>query len=407
MRSFLSAAVAAALLLAPASAQTWTNCNPLKKTCPPDRGLNRKHYEADFVKDGQNAMKGFKTTASHVTYGPKGAAFTINGKGDSPTIQSDFHIFFGRLEVEMLAAPGQGVISSVVLQSSDLDEIDWEFVGSDTTNAQSNFFGKGNTTTYDRGAYHALSSPPQLKKHTYAVDWNPNRLQYIVDGKVLRTVPYGDPLALYGKNYPQTPMNIRIGIWAGGDPSNSPGTIQWAGGPINYNAGPYTMYVQKIKVTNNNPAAAYKYTNKSGSYKSIKQVHKSGKRDVSSYYGYSPSSASSESGYYTAPAATSSYYNSPPIYSSYSPPQMSSVYVPPPPDYSSYAPPPYSSIYTSVYVPPTTYASTGLPTPSGSPTTYNPPSSPTNSPTPTGAADSNKARVGGLVVAALGAAMLV
>lgn len=57
--------------------------------------------------------------------GPNGGEFTINKKGDAPTIQTDFYFLFGRVDVKMKIAPGTGVVSSVVLQSDDLDEIDW------------------------------------------------------------------------------------------------------------------------------------------------------------------------------------------------------------------------------------------------------------------------------------------
>jgi len=44
----------------------------------------------------------------------------------------------------MRAAPGTGIVSSAILQSDDLDEIDWEWIGGSSTKAQSNYFGKGN-----------------------------------------------------------------------------------------------------------------------------------------------------------------------------------------------------------------------------------------------------------------------
>ena len=51
--------------------------------------------------------------------------FTIAKKGDAPTIESKFSIFFGELEVKMTTAPGTGIVSTIVLESDDLDEIDW------------------------------------------------------------------------------------------------------------------------------------------------------------------------------------------------------------------------------------------------------------------------------------------
>jgi cobalamin biosynthesis Mg chelatase CobN len=65
-------------------------------------------------------------------------------------------------------------------------------------------------------------------------------------------------------------MRVKLGIWAGGDPDNAEGTIEWAGGETDYDGVPYTMTVQKIKIENLNPAESYTYSDDSGSYKSIK-----------------------------------------------------------------------------------------------------------------------------------------
>ena len=84
----------------------------------------------------------------------------------------------------------------------------------------------------------------------------------------MRTLNYAD--AVGGKNYPQTPMNVRIGIWAGGDSSNDEGTIEWAGGATDYSKGPFTMVLEKIEVVNLNPAKSYSYGDLTGDYQSIK-----------------------------------------------------------------------------------------------------------------------------------------
>lgn len=49
---------------------------------------------------------------------------------DAPTLNSNDYIFFGHVDVVMKAAAGQGIVSSFVLESDDLDEVDWEWLGS-------------------------------------------------------------------------------------------------------------------------------------------------------------------------------------------------------------------------------------------------------------------------------------
>lgn len=136
-----------------------------------------------------------------------------------PTLVSNFYIMWGKLEMTMKAAPGAGVISSLVLQSDDLDEIDWEWVGSKTSEAQSNYFGKGVTDGYTRGATHAVSAQ---EFHTYGIEWTQEKLDWLIDGKVVRTLMYSEN----PKYYPQTPCQVRFGSWSGGDASNEQGTIR-------------------------------------------------------------------------------------------------------------------------------------------------------------------------------------
>ncbi|KAK3081928.1 hypothetical protein LTS18_011653 [Coniosporium uncinatum] len=166
----------------------------------------------------------------------------------------------------MRAAPGAGVVSSFVMQSDDLDELDWEFIGSDAAQAQTNYFGKGNTTTYDRGASHPVSTP-QDTYHTYAINWTSTTTTWFINGAPVRTLNFAD--AAGGKNYRQTPMNIRIGNWIAGTPGNAEGTIQWARGLTDFSKAPFNMYVQSVKVINHNPGASYKYGDQSGNWQSI------------------------------------------------------------------------------------------------------------------------------------------
>ncbi|PKX93712.1 glycoside hydrolase family 16 protein [Aspergillus novofumigatus IBT 16806] len=262
---FKYAAAALTAVLPLCSAQTWSKCNPLEKTCPSNKGLAASTYTADFTSD--SALDQWKVTAGKVPLGPQGAEFAVAKKGDSPTIDTDFYFFFGKAEVVMKAAPGTGVVSSIVLESDDLDEIDWEVLGGDTTQVQTNYFGKGDTTTYDRGTYVPVATP-QETFHTYTIDWTKDAVTWSINGAVVRTLTSND--AKGGTRFPQTPMRLRLGTWAGGDPSNPKGTIEWAGGLTDYGAGPYTMYVKSVRIENANPAESYTYSDNTGSWQSIK-----------------------------------------------------------------------------------------------------------------------------------------
>ncbi|PWY91816.1 cell wall glucanase [Aspergillus sclerotioniger CBS 115572] len=243
------------------AAQTYTNCNPLKKTCPVDPALG-KSASYDFT---EGSSSDFTATGSP-TYGSDGAEFTVAKQGDAPLIQSNWYIMFGHVEYVMKAAPGTGIVSSAVLQSDDLDEIDWEWLGGNDELVQTNYFGKGDTSTYNRGATH--NDPGNHDGfHTYTVDWTSNQIVWQIDGTTVRVLT---PETADSNQYPQTPMVVKVGIWAGGDPSNPQGTIGELGrGVTDYSAGPYTMYLKSLKVTDYSTGSSYSYDNESGDWTSI------------------------------------------------------------------------------------------------------------------------------------------
>lgn len=256
-------AAASAIFLGPASAQTYSNCDPLSRTdCPPDPALG-KSISIDFT---QGASDSF-TTQGNPTYDSNGASFTVAKSGDSPQLTSKWYIMFGRVDIVLKAAPGAGIVSSVVMQSDDLDEIDWEWLGADDAEVQSNYFGKGQTLTYNRGAFHADPNN-QDGFHTYTVIWTAAQIVWQIDGTTVRALAPADS----DNQYPQTPMQLKIGVWSGGDPSNAPGTIQWARGPTDYSKGPFTMQVKSVTVADYSTGSEYKYGDQSGSWQSIVAV---------------------------------------------------------------------------------------------------------------------------------------
>ena len=265
-------------------AQTSTTCNPTTAECPADTALSSSTYSVDFTLGAPKS--GWITTAGTVNYGSNGAEFTINKEGDSPTIETDFYIFFGQIEVSLKAANGTGIVSSIVMESDDLDEVDWvclqlcslvhvltsfqEFTGTNTSSCETNYFGKGNTTTYDRAIYYPVTTP-QGEFHNYTVNWTSGAITWSIDGTTVRTLAYAD--ADGGANFPQTPMRVKLGIWAGGDPSNGQGTVEWAGGETDFSDAPFTMYVKSVTIENASPGSQYEYSDTTGAWTSIKVIN--------------------------------------------------------------------------------------------------------------------------------------
>jgi beta-glucanase (GH16 family) len=273
MMSFSSTLLTFGLLLtalSPATAQTFSECDPTQAnvtSCPDDPALG-SNFNFNFAQP--NISDTWNYTNGMAKYTSNGAEFTINKRFDSPTVRSKFYIFFGHVEVIFKAAAGQGVVSSIVLQSDNRDEVDWEWIGGNNTHVQSNYFGKGNDSTFDRAVWHPVDKPID-NFHNYTVVWTSDMIQWYIDSALIRTLPYKD--ANGGHNFPQTPMTVRLGIWAGGDPSNNNGTIEWAGGLTDFSQAPYTMTVKSVAVTDfSTGVKAYQFGDKSGSWQSIKKI---------------------------------------------------------------------------------------------------------------------------------------
>ncbi|KAJ5531751.1 hypothetical protein N7527_005144 [Penicillium freii] len=259
----LVAALAAAITLV--LAQQAPDCNAFEKTCPSNKGNTRGHIKYDLTQT--SALNDWTTLGGAVVTGPDGAEFTIHKQEDAPTIVTDYYIFYGEVSVEMKASPGTGIVSAVYMLSDANDEIDWEALGGSTDKLQTNYYGKGdNSEDYDRWTWQPVTTPQEVF-HRYTWIWSKEKLSWAIDGTVVRTVDYAD--AKDGTRFPQTPMRVRIGIWAGGDPSRIKGTIDWAGGETDYSKAPFTMYVKSIEIVNYTPAESYVYSDKSGSSDSI------------------------------------------------------------------------------------------------------------------------------------------
>lgn len=223
--------------------------------------------DVDFTEGSVNSFTA--SGGGTVSYGSDGVTFTVSESGDAPQLASVFYIMFGRVEFTMKSAPGAGIVSSLVMLFDDLDEIDMEWLGADSSQVQTNYFGKGETTTYNRGQFNPAADN-QAEFITYTVDWTAERIVWSVADTVVRTLTYADAAT---DQYPQTPMKVKFGAWSGGDPTtNSAGTVEWARGPTNYSDGPFSMVVESIVVADYSSGKEYIYTNTSGDWQSIEAV---------------------------------------------------------------------------------------------------------------------------------------
>ncbi|KAK5140573.1 hypothetical protein LTR04_002936, partial [Oleoguttula sp. CCFEE 6159] len=247
-----------------------TSCNPLiNSTCPPDPALSAT-FAYDFGALGESVD--FSTASwwhPWISYSGSGVMLSLNRSGVAPTLTTNFYIMFGRVEVVIRTAAGQGIISDVILQSDDLDEIDLEWVGGSPTQVQTNYYSpKGKAVSYSQAYIAEIGTDLQNTYHSYVIDWNADRIIWHVDGKAIHQVNSAN-----NDQYPQTPMRLTLGIWAGGDPGNYPGTINWAGGVTDYTQGSFNLSVKSVNIADYSSGVNYTYKDHTGSWSSTGSIN--------------------------------------------------------------------------------------------------------------------------------------
>lgn len=180
--------------------------------CPPNPALSKSvHY------DMKSHPEGFKVVGKEPSYTPNGADFVIAKPGENPTIMSDFYIMYGRVEINMKSAKGKGIVSSAFLLSDVGDELDIEFLG-DQELVEFNWFRKGDTSNPQARVLKHPVPGHWDTYNTYSMDWTPERVEWAINGNVIRTWTAEEA----GANFVQTPMVWRVGPWAGGDFERNP-----------------------------------------------------------------------------------------------------------------------------------------------------------------------------------------
>ncbi|PPQ80560.1 hypothetical protein CVT25_001594 [Psilocybe cyanescens] len=190
----------------------------------------------------------------------------INDKGDlamlltqtngGTRLSSTKYVHYGKITANLKTGRWGGVVTAFITMSDIKDEIDWEFPGAKTTEAQSNLFWQGvvPTTTTD-GKTHDVSSDTFSNFHDYTIDWEPDTLTFSIDNQVVRTVKKSDTINATGvASFPTTPSRVQLSIWPAGIDGVSKGTVDWAGGMINWDdpdyksAGQFYAIVHSVSI---------------------------------------------------------------------------------------------------------------------------------------------------------------
>ncbi|KKY29730.1 putative glycoside hydrolase family 16 protein [Diaporthe ampelina] len=152
-------------------------------------------------------------------------------------LASTVYMWYGNVKARMKSSRGNGVVSAFILLSDVKDEIDFEFIGADLETVQTNYYYQANPVWTNSKNITDLSDTYQ-NFHDYEIQWTPDQVVWLVDGKVGRTLKKSDTWNATTNQYdfPQTPARVQLSIWPGGNATNSEYTIEWAGGEIDWNS---------------------------------------------------------------------------------------------------------------------------------------------------------------------------
>ncbi|KAJ1923789.1 putative glycosidase CRH2, partial [Coemansia sp. S17] len=130
------------------------------------------------------------------------------------------------------------------------DEIDFEWVGKSPNEVQTNFYFN-NVLDYTKMVPYNVGGNTAAEYHDYTIDWSPEALVWLVDGKVIRTVNRKDTFnpATNTYAYPTSKSRIAFSIWDGGN-SGAQGTQEWSGYPTPWGANTmYQMLVDSVQIS--------------------------------------------------------------------------------------------------------------------------------------------------------------
>lgn len=181
-------------------------------------------------------------------------ALTLTEKNGGTKISSTRYVHYGTITARMKTGRWKGVVTAFITMSDSKDEIDWEWPGTTTTEAQSNYFWQGFFPSPTNGETHGGLTDTYSNFHDYTIDWQPETLTWSIDGKVIRTVKKSDTIKNGMTLYPTTPARVQFSIWPAGIEGSGEGTVAWAGGMIDWNdpdlksAGQFATIIKEVTI---------------------------------------------------------------------------------------------------------------------------------------------------------------
>lgn len=167
-----------------------------------------------------------------------------------------FDVAYGRVEARVKVPSGAGLWPAFWMLGSDIDQVTWpksgeidimENVGRLPNQVFGTLHGPGYSGGQSYGGSLDLGRAVSDAYHTFAVDWQPNRISWLMDGKVYFTATPGDA-ALAGKSWVfNHPFYLLLNLAVGGN---------FGGAVGDSTAFPAAMKVDYVRVYQTAPATA-------------------------------------------------------------------------------------------------------------------------------------------------------
>lgn len=212
-------------------------------SCVPEPVCQSKTFKFDSL-DGITSKTKYLGDSTKTDWVMDGQAVTYDGNvlltmapnTVGTVLASSTYMWYGNVSAKFKTSRDAGVVTAFILLSDVHDEIDYEFVGTELTTAQTNYYFQG-IEDYNNSGNISLSDTFE-NFHTYEIQWTPDSITWLVDGKVGRVKQRSETYNATAKqwNFPQTPARVQLSLWPGGLSTNAQGTIDWAGGPISWNS---------------------------------------------------------------------------------------------------------------------------------------------------------------------------
>ena len=101
--------------------------------------------EANTKYLGDSSTANWVSSGTPVVYNNDALLLTMAPSTVGTLLMSTHYVWYGNITATMTTSQGQGVVTAFIMMSDVKDEIDFEFVGVDLENAQSNFYWQGVT----------------------------------------------------------------------------------------------------------------------------------------------------------------------------------------------------------------------------------------------------------------------